>query len=232
MDRRKSIKALLVGGAAVGTLMAACENPKKTDKKTAGADTGDKPTVYGRTAAEADRDAKLKGEKFFTDAEMATITVLADIIIPKDEHSGSASDAKVPAFIEFMAKDQPSHQIPLRGGLRWLDVQMASRFGKSFVECTQEQQIAMVELIAWPEKAAPELSQGVSFFNHLRDLTATGFYTTRIGINDLGYMGNTPNEWDGPPADVLAQYGLAYDEKYLPLYLKMEDRGKIMTWED
>lgn len=233
MDRRKSIKALVLGTATVGAVLTACEDPKQSDKTAADAAAGaDNPHIYGRTPVEAERDAKLKAEKFFTDAEMKTITVLGDIIIPADEHSGSASDAKVPEFIEFIVKDQPAHQLPLRGGLRWLDVQMANRYGKSFTECSKDQQIAMVDLIAYPEKAAPELSQGVAFFNHMRDLTATGFYTTKIGITDLGYKGNIPNEWDGPPADVLAQYGLTHDEKYLPLYLKMEDRGKIMTWED
>lgn len=229
MDRRKSIKALLVGGAAAGAVLAGCHTGT-TDKKAP--DSATKEKGYGRTPAEAERDAKLKAEHFFTAAELSTITVLADIIIPKDEHSGSASEAGVPDFIEFIVKDQPELQIPLRGGLRWLDVQMATRYGKSFVDASPEQRIAMVDLIAYPEQAHPEMSQGVSFFNHMRDLTATGFYTTKIGVKDLGYIGNAPNEWDGPPADVLAQYNLTHDEKYLPLYLKMEDRGKLMTWED
>lgn len=230
MDRRKSIKALLVGSAAAGALLAGCHEGTPTERKAT--DKPEKEKGYGRTPAEAERDAQLKAEKFFTPAEMSTITVLADIIIPKDEHSGSASEAGVPDFIEFIVKDQPEWQIPLRGGLRWLDVQMATRYGKSFVDATPEQRIAMVDLIAYPEQAAPEMSQGVTFFNHMRDLTATGFYTTKIGVKDLGYIGNAPNEWDGPPADVLAQYNLSYDEKYVPLYLKMEDRGKLMTWDD
>ena len=73
---------------------------------------------------EVDRNERLRAEKFFTPHEMATITVLGDIIIPKDEISGSASDAKVPDFIEFIVKDMPDHQLPMRGGLRWLDLQM------------------------------------------------------------------------------------------------------------
>jgi hypothetical protein len=140
---------------------------------------------------------------------------LGDIIIPKDEVSGSASDAKVPEFIEFIVKDMPEHQTPLRGGLRWLDLQCDKRFGKAFTDITPEQQIQIVDLIAYPERAkkTPELSQGVAFFSLMRDLTATGFYTTEMGVKDIGYVGNTPNQWKGVPDDVLKQYGLAYTDK-------------------
>ena len=106
----------------------------------------------------------LAKEKFFTDHEMATITVLADIIIPKDEVSGSASDAKVPEFIEFIVKDMPQHQVPMRGGLRWLDMQCLKRYEKAFKDCSQQQQIEMVDEIAYPNKAKPEMKQGVAFF--------------------------------------------------------------------
>jgi len=152
---------------------------------------------------------------FFTPGEMATITVLGDIIIPKDEHSGSASDAKVPDFIEFIVKDIPSHQIPMRGGLRWLDVQCLNRYGKAFKDCSRQQQIEMVDAIAYPKKAKPEMAQGVAFFNLMRNLVSTGFFTSQMGVKDLGYIGNAPNQWNGVPDDVLKQYGLAYTEKEL-----------------
>nr|WP_295871698.1 gluconate 2-dehydrogenase subunit 3 family protein [uncultured Chitinophaga sp.] len=228
MDRRESLKALALGTLSVGTILSAtgCEDKKNTGEAKAGNTPG-----YGRTPDEALRDKSLTEEKFFTAEEMKTITILADIIIPADEHSGSASDAKVPEFIEFIVKDIPEHKLPMRGGLRWLDVQCAKRYNKSFAECSPEQRIAVVDLIAYPEKAAPENSQGVAFFNRMRSLTATGFFTSKIGIKDLGYVGNTPNEWDGVPADVLKQYGYAYDEKTLATCLKIEDRGKIMTWD-
>jgi len=73
----------------------------------------------------------------------------------------------------------------------------------------------MVDEIAWPAKAKPEMSQGVAFFSLMRNLTASGFYTTELGGKDIGYMGNVPNQWNGVPADVLQQYGLAYSEKEL-----------------
>ncbi len=230
MDRRESLKALAVGSLSVGAILTGCDDKKTTeDTKKPG---GDKGEVYGRTPEEKERDAKLKAEKFFTDAEMKTITVLAAIIIPKDETSGSAVDAGVPEFIEFTVKDQPKYQLPLRGGLRWLDVQCLKHYDKAFTDCSQQQQLEMVDKIAYPEKATPETSQGVNFFTLMRNLTATGFYTSEIGIKDLGYVGNRPNEWDGVPADVLKKYNLAYDEKLLPQYLKIEDRAKLMTWDD
>lgn len=231
MDRRESLKALALGTLSVGTILSAtgCEDKKATGDKKDGV-AGNTPG-YGRTPEEVKRDKSLMDEKFFSTEEMKTITILADIIIPADEHSGSASEAKVPDFIEFIVKDMPEHQLPMRGGLRWLDVQCARRYNKSFAECNQQQRIEIVDLISYPEKAAPENTQGVAFFNLMRNLTATGFFTSKIGIKDLDYKGNTPNEWDGVPADVLQQYGYAYDEKTLATCLKIEDRGKIMTWD-
>ena len=164
-------------------------------------------------------------------ADFASHQLRMVIEVDGGQHSGSASDAKVPEFIEFIVKDIPEHQLPMRGGLRWLDMQCAKRYNKSFADCDEQQRIAVVDLIAYPAKAAPENSQGVAFFNRMRNLTATGFFTSKMGIQDLDYKGNTPNEWDGVPADVLQQYGYAYDEKTLATCLKIEDRGKLMTWD-
>jgi gluconate 2-dehydrogenase gamma chain len=216
MDRRKSIKALIMGTVSTGVLIEACNNADtKIEAKPVVADNGG--LNYDRTPQELADYKKLTGDKFFTDDEMATITVLADIIIPKDEVSGNASEAGVPAFIEFIVKDMPGHQTPMRGGLRWLDVQCMKKYDKGFKDCSAQQQIEMVDLIAYPEKAKnkPELAQGVAFFNKMRDLTVTGFYTSKMGVKDLGYMGNTPNQWNGVPDDVLKQYGLAYTDKEL-----------------
>jgi len=215
MDRRKSIKTLLVGGASAGVLVEAC---KLADKKTTDAEVKKAdPFVenYNRMPEEQAAYRKLMTETFFTPEEMATITILGDIIIPKDDVSGSASEAKVPDFIEFIVKDMPEHQTPMRGGLRWLDMQCLTRFEKPFKDCTQSQQMEMVDAIAFPKKAKPEMSQGVSFFSLMRNLTATGFYTTEMGMKDVGYIGNQPNQWNGVPDDVLKRYNLAYTEKEL-----------------
>ncbi|MHA8099192.1 gluconate 2-dehydrogenase subunit 3 family protein [Aquirufa aurantiipilula] len=166
----------------------------------------------GRTMDEAERDAKLMVEKFLNAHELATITILSDIIIPADGKSGSASQSGVTKFIEFIVKDKPEFKTPMRGGLRWLDGESKRRFSKLFTEITPKQRIEIVEDIAYPEKVKPQFSQGVNFFTLMRNLTATGFYTSRIGLDDLAYKGNTPNEWKGVPDDVLKQYGLSYDD--------------------
>jgi gluconate 2-dehydrogenase gamma chain len=209
MDRRKSLKLIVTGAVATPIAIAGC---KTDDKKTAA--TKEPQFTIDRNPDELKYEKKLLAEeKFFTTEELATITLLADIIIPKDEVSGSASEAKVPEFIEFIVHDMPQHQIPMKGGLRWLDMQCLKKYEKPFKDCTAAQHIEIVDQIAYPKKAKPEMSQGVKFFSLMRDLTATGFYTSEIGVKDIGYVGNQPNQWNGVPAEVLAQYKVAYTEK-------------------
>lgn len=213
MDRRKSLKAIALGTLSTGILLDAC---KEADKKQV-TDTAAPAIGMGadRMVEEKERLEKLNAEKFFTDQELATITILGDIIIPKDEVSGSASDAKVTDFIEFIVKDMPEHQTPMRGGLRWLDLQCLKQYNKAFKDCSEADRIKMVDQIAYPEKAKKDMAQGVAFFNLVRDLVCTGFYTSEIGVKDIGYIGNAPNQWNGVPEDVLKQYNLAYTEKQL-----------------
>lgn len=205
MNRRDTLKTL--GATAIGAafILEACKNPepshviKKDNVKDA----------VGREDWEVKRLEKLLAAPDFFDAhEMATMTVLADIIIPADEVSGSASDAGVPEFIGFIVKDMPEHQLPLRGGIKWLDRECLYRYEKTFKDCPEEQQLEIVKEIAYPDLARPEMKQGVAFFNKMRSLTASGFYTTKIGIEDLGYKGNKPNTDPGIPPEVLTQYGL------------------------
>lgn len=205
MNRRESLKIIGLSSLSTGLLLDACKPKTEVNGKTA---IVDKEDNAHRQEIEVERDKKLKEATFFTDHEMATITVLGDIIIPKDERSGSASDAGVPAFIEFMAKDRPENQVPLRGGLRWLDMQSLKRYQKAFKDCTKQQQLEMVDEIAYPATAKPEMGQGVAFFDRLRGLVATGFFTSKMGIEDLGYVGNRPNRWEGVPEDIIKQYGL------------------------
>jgi gluconate 2-dehydrogenase gamma chain len=215
MDRRKYLKTLAAGTAGVGLLLESCTPSKKETAAEA------LPTfTIDRTPQELEREQKLMAEQFFNEHEMKTISVLADIIIPKDEVSGSATDAGVPAFIEFIVKDMPLYQIPLRGGLKWLDVQSLKQYNADFASLSPAQQIAIVDQIAFPELAKPEMAQGVTFFNTMRDLTACGFFSSKIGVADLGYAGNKPNQWDGVPQDVLDQYGLKYEEGRMDQYVK------------
>jgi len=213
MDRRKSLKLIATGAVAVPAVIAGC---KTDDKKPEATKQGGQEFPLDRNAEEVKYERSLLAqEKFFTPHEMKTITVLADIIIPKDEVSGSASDAKVPDFIEFIVKDMPQHQTPMRGGLRWLDLQCMKQYEKAFKDCSQQEQIAMVDQIAYPNKSKSEMKQGVAFFSLMRNLTASGFYTSEIGVKDIGYAGNTPNKWNGVPDDVLKQYNVAYTDKEL-----------------
>jgi hypothetical protein len=212
MDRRRSLKTLLVGSVAAGAMLEACET---ADKKAIPPKQDTPANDADRMAEEKLHDKALHDQVFFSPEEMATITILADIIIPRDELSGSASEAKVPDFIEFIVKDKPEHQIPMRGGLRWLDLKSLKQFDKPFSNLTTPQQLEIVDLIAYPLKAKPEDKQGSAFFSLMRNLTISGFYTTPMGVQDIGYLGNKPNQWNGVPDDVLKQYGMSYTEKEL-----------------
>ena len=209
MDRRKSLKIIGLGSLSATVLFDACKLPDKKKADTAvTAGSGSTPAAGpDRQPEEIAHYNNVVSTKFFTEHELATIAILANIIIPKDEVSGSATDAGVPDFIEFIVKDMPEHQVPMRGGLRWTDRECYRRFQKNFKDCNEAQRIQVVDDVAWPKKAKPEMSQGVSFFTLMRNLTCTGFYTAKIGIEDMGYMGNKPNQWNGVPDDVLKQYG-------------------------
>jgi gluconate 2-dehydrogenase gamma chain len=149
--------------------------------------------------------------KFFTPHEWKTVRVLVDIIIPKDARSGSATDAGVPEFMDFIVLDQEQRQTAMRGGLAWLDLECQKRFDKAFLDCTGEQRIAVLDDIAWPQRAKPELSHGVRFFGSFRDLTATGFWTSQMGMKDLQYIGNTYlTSWRGCPDECLKALGVSY----------------------
>jgi gluconate 2-dehydrogenase gamma chain len=147
--------------------------------------------------------------KFFTAHEWATVRMLVDIIIPRDERSGSATEAGVPEFMDFMMNDQPARQTPMRGGLAWIDLECEKRYDKMFVNCTAAERTAVLDDISWPQKAPAGLSHGVAFFNSFRDLTASGFWTSKMGITDLDYQGNVfVPEWKGCPDAVLKKLGV------------------------
>jgi gluconate 2-dehydrogenase gamma chain len=151
--------------------------------------------------------------KLFDPHEWATVRVLADMVIPADGRSGSATDALVPEFIDTIATDalaEPREreelQTGLRGGLRWLDRESRSRSGKSFVDAAEGERKAVLDDIAWPERARPDLEAGAAFFTTFRDLVASGFWSSRMGVDDLHYVGNTfVAEWTGCPAEVTAK---------------------------
>jgi gluconate 2-dehydrogenase gamma chain len=162
------------------------------------------------------RDAQRRGvpfhPKFFSAHEYATVVVLVDLIIPRDERSGSATDAGVPEFMDFMMIDQPRRQVAMRGGLALIDRICEERFDKPFVACRDEERRQLLDDIAFPASAAPSLHQAVAFFNSFRDLTASGFWTTKMGVADLQYQGNVyVDEWKGCPEPALRKLGVTYD---------------------
>jgi gluconate 2-dehydrogenase gamma chain len=156
--------------------------------------------------------------KFFTAHEWSTVRLLADIVIPKDERSGSATDALVPEFMDFAMsdpllgeRDREQRQTAMRGGLAWLDLECQDRFGKTFVDAAPGDRTQVLDDIAYPDKAKDkaELKPGVRFFSSFRDLTASGFWSSKMGVLDLQYIGNTyVAEWKGPPPEVLKKLGL------------------------
>jgi len=155
--------------------------------------------------------------KFFSAHEWATVRTLADIVIPRDERSGSATDALVPEFMDFILRDPLAdprqlerNQTRMRGGLAWLDLECGRRFsGKTFVACSDAEKKAVLDDIAYPRKARPETSHAVAFFNAFRDLTASGFWSSKMGVQDLQYTGNAfVAEWKGCPPEVLKKLGI------------------------
>jgi gluconate 2-dehydrogenase gamma chain len=140
--------------------------------------------------------------KYFSAPQYAALLVLCDMIIPKDEKSGGALEAGAPEFIDLLTSENPDYQLKLGGGLFWLDGFCTDRFGKLFLQCTPEQETEVLDLIAFRKNATKDssLSQGIAFFAFLRDLTCDGYYTSKIGIADLGYIGNTVlHEFPGCP---------------------------------
>ena len=240
MDRRKTLKTLL--GGAVGTALftqVGCKEDGNPVPASAGPELETKG--YGlRTAWEAEREERINDSRFFSDFELETMGVLADIIVPAGEDHPKATEVEPSLldFIEFMAKDQPNvYQVRLRGGLAWLNAESSQRYdGKAFIEATPEEQLALVDDIAYElpkeEQTTSPLRTGVDFFDRLRFLVVTGFFTSREGIDYLGYVGNQPNVWEGVPQPVLDKHGLQYDPELLPKYVDQEQRTVTAVWDD
>src|SRR5713101_1262699 len=140
--------------------------------------------------------------KYFSAHQYETLNLLCDAIIPKDEHSGGAVEAGAPEFIDLLTSENEKYQLRLGGGLFWLDGSCSDRYGKTFLDCAPEQKKEVLDLIAFRKNAKQDsaLSQGVAFFAFLRRLTCDGYYTSKIGVADLGYIGNTSlHEFPGCP---------------------------------
>ncbi|MEM9258038.1 MAG: gluconate 2-dehydrogenase subunit 3 family protein [Bacteroidota bacterium] len=233
MDRRTTLKNLLAGaaGAALISQTTGCEQPPVEPAVVEPEAKG-----YGlRMPHEIKHDERIANDSFFTDAEKKDIGILADIIAPGTEEEPKATDCGIVEFFEFMALDLPdTYQGPIRGGLGWLNSEATNRFeGRDFAGLTPEERIEIVEDIAWPEEAeGTRFEVGANFFDRFRYLTLTGYFTSKEGFQTVGYQGNSPNVWDGVPQEVLDKHGLAYDPKYLPLYVDQSKRDIQAEWDD
>lgn len=233
MDRRESIKSLLLGTLAGGALVTGC-GPGEEVAEVKDVDIKQEEQHYGRTEKEKKNDKELHAEVFFSEHEITTIAVLCDLILPANAKIGGATDAGVPEFIEFIVKDIPKHQMPIRGGLMWLDNTSNKANNLEFKAALPEQQKAILDTIAYPVPDLPmsKQTQGIRFFSLMRDLTLTGYYTSKMGIEDLGYKGNVPSVWDGVPEDELKRHGLAYEKEWLAKCIDQNSRMDIAQWDD
>jgi hypothetical protein len=201
LSRRDALAIMAIAplAAALGTTPDVIEAAMAASQQAQQEPAGQKPAIAGYKP------------RFFRPHEWRTVRLLSDLIIPRDERSGSATDAGVPEFIDFMMMDRPTMQLQMRGGLRWLDNHSNTRFAKRFISLTAKQQTSVLDEIAYPDKAAAEVSHGVGFFNFFRDLTAAGFWSSRIGVKDIGYIGNEWRSWDGCPPAALRRLGVSQE---------------------
>jgi gluconate 2-dehydrogenase gamma chain len=161
---------------------------------------------YAHGLVQKEKAASAAGKyapKYFSAHQYETLTSLCDTILPKDERSGGAVEAGAPEFIDLLTSENEKFQTQLGGGLMWLDNFCVDRYGHVYLQCEPEQRKEILDLIAYRKnvKDNPGLTSGVAFFAFLRRITCDGFYTSKMGIADLQYIGNTSvHEFPGCPA--------------------------------
>lgn len=203
VTRRAALKVLGVvplGAVAVAQQASPPQAPRQ------GHDTPNQPARDTRQSREAPK------RRFFTAREMRTVAVLADDIIPRDTQSGSATDAGVPAFVDYhlsLEETSAETRTAFRGGLRWMDEEARRRFGRAYASASARERHQLLDDISWPGRARPEFSHGVAFFQRFRDMVASGFYSSPEGYRDLRYMGHVfVPTWNGCPAEALRKLGV------------------------
>jgi hypothetical protein len=207
ISRRRALQVL----GAVPVAAAIGQQPGQQQKPLTPAVTPQVPTG----PAAAPRAGGAAGPHFFNNHEWRTVRVLVDYVIPRDKRSGSATDAKVPEYIDYLLSEKTASlntQTAWRGGLAWMDTESQKRFGRTFLQASDTQRRQILDDIAYPEKAKPEMRYGVAFFNRLRDMTASGFFSSAMGWQDVQYVGNVFNpKYDGCPPAALDKLGVSYD---------------------
>jgi gluconate 2-dehydrogenase gamma chain len=196
IDRRDALKAM-----ALAPLAAALSF---SDTEVAAA------SAHLETTADGDAPPP----EFFNAREWRIVRVLADDVIPRDARSGSATDARVPEYMDFLLNvGSENAKTAMRNGLAWIDTEARTRFEKGYADCTPAQRHAILDDIAWPAKATPAFAAAATWFNSFRDMTASGFFTSRLGNRDLGYTGGVAiPRWTGSPPAVLRHLGVSYDQ--------------------
>ena len=223
MKRRDSIKTLIVTSLASSLVLEGCL-PKEKEiiyEKIW-------KYQYGRTPEEKKRDSELLNKTFFTKDEIKKIKRLANLILPPTP-IGNIEKAEVPEFIEFIVKDVPSFQKKLRDGLNWIDDFSKKSFNKYFIESTEIEQKEILDSVAYPKN---NKSKEEEFFSTFRDLVVTGYFTSAVGLKDLGYKGNQPNVWDGVPTEILKEHGFSDDKSWESKFIDQSKRNDIAVWDN
>jgi gluconate 2-dehydrogenase gamma chain len=196
MSRRDAVRIIGITPVLAAIGLAACDMERAANKVA---------SLAGRSYT----------PQFFNDHEWRTVRVLVDYIIPADERSGSATDARSPEFMDLMLADEltsESTREAVREGMAWLDAESTSRNGVPFVDASDEERRAILDDIAWPRRAREGMEQGVEFFTRMRDMTASAFFSSEMGWKDLQYMGHTfVPVWNGCPPEALEKLGVDYD---------------------
>jgi gluconate 2-dehydrogenase gamma chain len=200
MNRREALASLMAIPAAVALSPDALDRASAHAHAALVAEAGD-----GTEAAQGQAYVP----KQFTTDEWRLVRLLVNYVIPRDARSGSATEAGVPQFMDFMLGENAGMRTWMKSGLGWMNAECRKRFDRGFVSCTDVQRREVLDAIAYPKRAAAEMKPGVDFFNSFRNLTASGFFSSRIGIADLGYIGNRPvAKWEGTPQAVIDKMGL------------------------
>ena len=216
MTRRQALKTMALGGFGAGAVLTAGCAPDHTaaDAAEGASHAGHahvrQPGAIDDPLRAAPGEEALRNWKpaFLDEHEFETVRQLANHILPADDRSGNAEQANVPNFIDFTLTENPQDQTLMRGGLRWLDRTCRRDYGGAFIRLSEADQRAMLDRLAWPEQVAPGDEPGERLFNLVRNYTSTGFWSSKMGMADIGYIGNVPYVWEGPPESELRRLGL------------------------
>lgn len=228
LTRRRALKVLAAGAAGAAALPASGCAPGERARdggapgggtepvgaEGPGSGPGANPLAAGTPTDPDLLSPEIPWDFVLTDDEMRTVGALCDVILPADDRSPSATEVGAHVFVnEWVSAPYEANRedlVLVRGGVAWLDVEASRRFGAPFADLGAEEVRAICDDIRHLPSARPEHRAAARFFDKVRDLASTGFWTTEEGMADLGYLGNRPlGSWEGPPREVVERLGLA-----------------------